>query len=301
MIYFSIKELENFSGIKAHTIRTWEQRFHFLQPQRTSKLRRTYSIDELKLLLDISFLNRNGYKVSHLAKMDKSDIEVALSSLSLYVHKRERAINELITCMAAMDTEGFNMVLEECILSSGVDDTIKHVIFPFVNKAGMLQQINNKVYKPNLVLIEQSIKQKIILGIENVASVKIGKTALFFLSKKNSELELLYMQYVLKTKGFSIIFLSNFTSLHHLEIITTAKKPDCIITAMADKKQPFDNKSFLQFLNKELPGTEFYNLGSSKIVEALKERGKIKESEDVEKLIEMILQKTPVETLEKAY
>ncbi|HVF81403.1 MAG TPA: MerR family transcriptional regulator, partial [Flavisolibacter sp.] len=106
MIYFSIKDLESFSGIKAHTIRTWEQRFTFLQPKRSEGLRRTYDYEELKLLLNISFLNRNGYKVSYIAKLEKEEMSAVIAGLSDTNHKQEKAVNELMCCMADMDTEG---------------------------------------------------------------------------------------------------------------------------------------------------------------------------------------------------
>lgn len=298
MIYFSIKELENFSGIKAHTIRTWEQRFSFLQPRRSDKLRRTYSLDELKLILDISVLNRNGYKVSHIAKMDKMDIRFTLCSLSSVEQKREKAINELITFMAAMDAEGFEMVLDRCLLSWGIHDTITHIIIPFTQKAGMLQQVTNRFYKPNLLVVEQSIKQKIIVGIEKTVPVKEGKKALFFLSKKTCELELLYIQYTLKTKGFSTLFINNFTSLQNLEIIATAYKPDYIITALANKPQQFSIDSFLRFLVKRLADATFFNLGRSIVTAGLKDNSKIRQSEQVMELLEMILMTDAVAIVE---
>ncbi|MCG7856183.1 MerR family transcriptional regulator [Flavihumibacter sediminis] len=71
---FTIKDLENLSGIKAHTIRIWEQRYNFLKPQRTETNIRYYSTDELKSILNIALLNKYGYKISHIDKMHPGEI-----------------------------------------------------------------------------------------------------------------------------------------------------------------------------------------------------------------------------------
>ena len=55
---FTIKDLENLTGIKAHTIRIWEQRYDFLKPQRTDTNIRYYNNDELKKILNIALLNK---------------------------------------------------------------------------------------------------------------------------------------------------------------------------------------------------------------------------------------------------
>ena len=202
---FSIKELENFSGIKAHTIRTWEQRFGFLQPQRSDKLRRTYSIDELELVLDISFLNRNGYKVSQIARMGNEEIGQIVMKLSEIHQRQEKAIHELIIRMAMMDIQGFDWLLEDCVSNWGIDDAIRKIIIPFTHKAGLMNSFADKLYKPNLLMVEQSLKQKIITGIEKTIVNTPSPTVLFFLHKRSCEMELMYLQYGVKADGFHLV------------------------------------------------------------------------------------------------
>jgi DNA-binding transcriptional MerR regulator len=66
MDYFTIKDLEKISGIKAHTIRIWEQRYEFLKPNRTDTNIRCYTNEDLKRVLNIAFLNKYGFKISHI-------------------------------------------------------------------------------------------------------------------------------------------------------------------------------------------------------------------------------------------
>src|SRR5512139_4186571 len=71
---FSIRDLENFSGIKAHTIRIWEKRYKVLEPDRTDSNIRTYNETELKKILNLAYLNRNGLKISKIAQLNEDEL-----------------------------------------------------------------------------------------------------------------------------------------------------------------------------------------------------------------------------------
>src|ERR1700709_225522 len=96
---FTIRDLENLSGIKAHTIRIWEQRYSFLKPQRSSTNIRYYTSDELKTVLNIPLLNKYGYKISHIDKMSPDTMRETIYSLSQAEASQERMINDLLHCM----------------------------------------------------------------------------------------------------------------------------------------------------------------------------------------------------------
>ena len=90
---FTIKDLESLSGIKAHTIRIWEQRYSFLKPQRTDTNIRYYSSDELKTILNIALLNKYGFKISHIDKMNQAEISQKLVSLTDFQAQQEKLVN----------------------------------------------------------------------------------------------------------------------------------------------------------------------------------------------------------------
>ena len=90
---FTIKDLENLSGIKAHTIRIWEQRYSFLKPSRTDTNIRIYSNEELKTILNVALLNKYGYKISHINKMNESEVKEKILSLNQTEAQQERIIN----------------------------------------------------------------------------------------------------------------------------------------------------------------------------------------------------------------
>ena len=113
MNLFTIKDLESLSGIKAHTIRIWEQRYSFLKPQRTQTNIRCYSNQELKTILNIALLNKYGFKISHIDKMNAEEIQQKLTALTDTGAQQERLVNVLIGHMIDMDTRSFEETLEQ--------------------------------------------------------------------------------------------------------------------------------------------------------------------------------------------
>ena len=122
---FTIKDLENLSGIKAHTIRIWEQRYSFLKPQRTDTNIRHYSNEELKAILNIALLNKYGYKISHIDKMSLPEINDKLLSLSQSQAQQERIVNELIQLLVDLEIEK----IEQMEINSFEDYELQQIKF----------------------------------------------------------------------------------------------------------------------------------------------------------------------------
>jgi DNA-binding transcriptional MerR regulator len=138
MDFFTIKDLENISGIKAHTIRIWEQRYEFLKPNRTDTNIRTYTNQDLKRVLNIALLNKYGFKISHIDKMNEGEREEKIRSLSDQKAQNERVVNDLVKLMIDVEVEKIDQVLENHISLTGVEQTITQIIFPFMEKIGIL-------------------------------------------------------------------------------------------------------------------------------------------------------------------
>src|SRR4029079_15881501 len=117
---FTIKELEALSGIKAHTIRIWEQRYHFLKPDRTETNIRRYSNDELKTLLSVALLNKYGYKISRIDSMSHEERVQAVLSLSQQEASNERLVNKMIGYMIDMKNIEFEKLLNDHIREHGI-------------------------------------------------------------------------------------------------------------------------------------------------------------------------------------
>lgn len=243
---FTIKDLENLSGIKAHTIRIWEQRYAFLRPQRTGTNIRYYSTEELKKLLNIALLNKYGYKISHIDKMSSTEIKEKLLSLTQTEAQQERIVNDLLRAMVDLDMDTFEQVLDSYIKAKDIDKAVMQVIFPFLEKIGILW-ITNHINLAQEHLVSNIIRQKLIIGIEKAHSyVQANKTALLFLPEdEHHELGLLFAHYIFKNRGFNVLYLGADTPLNELGFIKKRKNPDLIYTHLISFPPNFNFDKFL--------------------------------------------------------
>lgn len=253
---FTIKDLENLSGIKAHTIRIWEQRYSFLKPGRTGTNIRFYSNEELKKLLNVALLNKFGFKISHIDKMNEEEINVKILSLNQLEAQQDRIVNTLIQNMVDLDMERFEEVLDDFIAARGIEKTISQIIFPFLEKIGILW-LTNHINPGQEHLVTNIIRQKLIVGIESVrSSVKINKSVLLFLPESEyHELSLLFMNYMLKAKGVSTIYLGCSIPLKDVEYLVKLKTPDYIYTHLTSVGAKFNFDKFITTLSRISPNT----------------------------------------------
>ena len=250
---FTIKDLENLSGIKAHTIRIWEQRYSFLKPQRTDTNIRYYSNEELKTVLNIALLNKYGYKISHIDKMKADEVRDKIFSLSNLQAQQERMINELIQFMVDLDMDRFEGLLDNYILAKGIDKTITQVIFPLLEKIGILW-LTNHINPAQEHLVTNIMRQKLIVGIESAFThFSINKTVLLFLPEgEHHELGLLYTYYLLKNRGVKVIYIGANVPIKDVEYVAKIKKPDYLYTHLTSVAGNFNFEKFLNLAQPRL-------------------------------------------------
>lgn len=253
---FTIKDLENLSGIKAHTIRIWEQRYSFLKPSRTDTNIRFYSNEELKMILNVALLNKYGFKISHIDKMNEAEIKEKILTLNQTEAQQERIVNSLIQHMVDLDMKSFEELLDGFIDSRGIEKTITQIIFPYLDKIGILW-LTNHINPAQEHLVSNIIRQKLIVGIQNADSpVNIDKSVLLFLPEgEYHELGLLFMNYLLKSKGVSTIYLGCSISVNDVEYIVKLKKPDYLYTHLTACSSKFNLEKFITAMGKKFTGT----------------------------------------------
>ena len=255
---FTIKDLENLTGIKAHTIRIWEQRYSFLRPQRTDTNIRYYNNDELKKILNISLLNKYGYKISHIDRMSEVEIGDKIMTLNNSLAQQERVINDLIQQMVDLNIEDFESGLSEYIRLRGIEKTINQIIFPFMERIGVLW-ITGHINPAQEHLVSNIIRQKLIVGTEGAASLlKIDKTGLLFLPEGEfHELGLLFIQYLLKSRGISVLYLGANVPIDDVEYIVKAKKLDFLYTHLTSVSHGFSFDRFITQASKKFDNIPF--------------------------------------------
>jgi DNA-binding transcriptional MerR regulator len=251
---FTIKDLENLSGIKAHTIRIWEQRYSFLNPNRTDTNIRIYSNEELKTILNIALLNKYGFKISHIDQMNQEELKSKILSLSNLEAQQERIVNEMINCMIDIDFEQFESILDDHISRRGIEKSITHIIFPFLERVGILW-VTNHINPAQEHLVTNIIRQKIILGIEKVNSIfSSSKLCILFLPEgEHHEMGLLFMHYLLKSKGIKVIYLGANVPIKDIEYVCNLKSPDFIYTHLTSLANNFNFEKFLNFIALKIP------------------------------------------------
>lgn len=250
---FTIKDLENLSGIKAHTIRIWEQRYNFLKPCRTDTNIRYYSNDELKTVLNIALLNKYGFKISHIDKMQACEIKEKILSLGEPEAVQERIVNELVHEMVDIEMDNFEQILNRFIAARGIPRTVTQLIFPFLEKIGILWQTGH-INAAQEHLVSNIIRQKLLVAIDGAASpVKTGKTFLLYLPEGElHELGLLFIYYMLKSRGTDVLYLGANVPLKDVEEVIGIKKPDMAYIHLTGTCATFNFERFIQHVHNRM-------------------------------------------------
>ncbi len=251
---FTIKDLENLSGIKAHTLRIWEQRYGFLKPERTTTHIRYYKNEELKKVLNISLLNKYGYKISRINQMTDEEIVEKILTLIQPQAQQERIVNQLIQNMIDLDMGSLERVIDDYILARGIEKTITQVIFPFLERIGILWQTGH-INPAQEHLVSNIVRQKLLVGIEGVhTTFKINTSILLFLPEgEHHELGLLFVYFLLKSRGASVIYLGANIPLKDVSFIVDIKKPDYLFLHLTTVGQSFNFEKFLQNVTRQFP------------------------------------------------
>jgi DNA-binding transcriptional MerR regulator/methylmalonyl-CoA mutase cobalamin-binding subunit len=246
---FTIKDIETISGIKAHTIRIWEQRYSLIKPSRTGTNIRRYSSDELRQILNISLLNKNGFKISHISKMSEADIHEKILSLNDLDAQRDRLVNDLIAKLSSMQLEEFEKQIDSYILSRGIEKTITQLIFPFLEKIGILWLTKN-INPAQEHLVTNIIRSKLINGIECTHSnFRLSKTYLLFLPESEyHELGLLFVHYLLKSRGAKVHYLGANIPMKDAVFVINNLKPDVIYMHLTSTSSKFNLDKYVQNL-----------------------------------------------------
>lgn len=206
---FTIKDLESFTGIKAHTIRIWEQRYGLLSPDRTDTNIRKYADKDLKFLLNVSLLTRLGYKISRIAQMSSDQIREAVSRHASSQQPEHHILHMLKISMIHYDEDLFNEIIEKHLAENGLERTFKEIIVPFLKHVGILWQANT-ICPAQEHFVSSLVRQKIFARIDTMPAVP--KTAatpfiLYLPELEIHEISLVMLHYLLKLRGYRSIFL----------------------------------------------------------------------------------------------
>jgi DNA-binding transcriptional MerR regulator len=257
MAKYSIKELEHLSGIKAHTIRIWEKRHNLISPKRTDTNIRYYSDDDLKKIINVSLLNHQGVKISKLATMSLEEINQHILKMTESLTETSVYIDQLIVAMVDMEEERYEKILSTLFLRFGFERTITEVIYPFLEKIGVLWQTKN-INPAQEHFISNLIRQKIIVAIDSLPMVdkEARRMVLYLPENELHELGLLFCHYIARKAGFKTYYLGQHVPQEDLLTIVEIHKPSVVVGYITSS--PYGGvEAYLSKLQLKLPKIKF--------------------------------------------
>jgi len=255
MSQYSIKDLEVLSGIKAHTLRIWEQRYEIFSPSRTDTNIRLYDDRDLKKVLNISLLNQNGYKISKIAEMSKEEISNEVLMISERNFKFPEQIHSLTLCMIDFDESRFDKILSNNILQMGFEKTMINIVYPFLNKIGMLW-LSGTINPAHEHFISNLIRQKLIVAIDGqlITNKSESKKFIFFLPDGElHEVGLLFSVFLAKNRNHRVLYLGQSLPMDDLTSANDVFDADYIFTSFTTKPNGMDIQTYINVLSAKFP------------------------------------------------
>jgi DNA-binding transcriptional MerR regulator len=250
---YSISDLEKLTGIKAHTIRIWEKRYGIVKPRRTPTNIRFYLDEDLKWLFNVALLNRNGFKISRIAKMSHEAVTEQVSRIAEIDIDDQDQIDALTLSLIELDNFKFESILNTNIKQLGLEKTMLEVIYPFLEKLGILW-ISGSINQVHERYLNYLVKQKIIGEIDKIPPVKginNRKFLIFLPFSSDQELSLLFLHYLILARTFSVTNLGTHITIEDVIAAAHIIHPDFIIMLNVDPSGS-ELSQFVKALYKEL-------------------------------------------------
>jgi MerR family transcriptional regulator, light-induced transcriptional regulator len=285
---YSIKELEQLSGIKAHTIRIWEKRHKLIDPSRTPTNIRYYSDEDLKKIINVSLLNNNGIKISRIADMSLEQMNQKILEISELKNDASIHIDQLVIAMVDMEEESFEKILNNLILRFGFERTITEVVYPFLEKIGILWQTEN-ISPAHEHFMSNLIRQKLIVAIDGLPlPPKTAKKVLLFLPEGElHELPLLFYHYLSRKMGRRTYYLGPNVPHNDLISVFNVHQPDLMITSLiTSTAAPVED--YLKRISVDFPNTPILASGQQLQKFEFAKVGNVQPFKTVEQLKELM-------------
>lgn len=259
---FSIKDLENLSGIKAHTIRIWEKRYNVLEPMRTETNIRMYDLLNLQKLLNITLLHNYGYKISKISELSSERIPQLVNEIISEKSAKHHAISSFKMAMMNFDHSLFFSTYNKLLSEKSFREIFYEVFIPLINEIGLLWQTNT-ITPAHEHFISYLIKQKILTHTEKVQILEPTRTdrifVLYLPMNEIHELGLMYLNYEILSQGYKTIYLGESVPTESLK----------------DMKKHFDNITYICYMTVEPNQYEVNNYIKSLNDEILEKSSKL--------------------------
>jgi DNA-binding transcriptional MerR regulator len=285
---FSIAQLAQFSGIKAHTIRIWEQRYNALQPDRSAGNTRSYSDLQLRRLLNIVSLSDAEYKVSELCMMSDQKLFNMVKKV-VVDHVAEPAqyyISQFISAGMRFDDQGFGQVFESAIVRHGMKDTYLRIIHPMLVRLGFMWSTDS-IPPAHEHFISQMIRQKLDASIEALPSPATSAASwlLFLPENEFHETGLLFAQYLIKSLGRKSTYMGSNLPFDSLKVAAESVSPINLLLFYVHSNETESARHYLGALSKEVKCSNIFVAGNKYFTDQLGKVKKVRFLNSVDELV----------------
>ncbi len=252
---FSIKAVERLSGIKAQTIRVWEQRYGLLQPDRKQSRHRVYSNDDLKSLLKVVYLYNNGHKISNLASLDNSQIDDLVRNNKTHSKEEDFSIVLLIEAVLDINEDSFRQITYELEQKYNFEFIMLHCLFPLLQRIGILW-ITDRVLPGQEHFASNMVIRKIIEATDRIQESQLqrqGKVLMFTPKDDFHEVSLLFMRYLLKKNGYQTVYLGCNITLETVKAFFHKHNPTHIYVSFIANLQEEPPIEYLKKMREMFP------------------------------------------------
>ena len=237
---YSISELEQLSGVKAHTIRIWEQRYGLLQPQRTSTNIRFYDDAALRHLLNVATLTSRGYRISKVVAMPLAERTRAVLACCDDAHDHAARVNALVAAMVAFDEPQLHVLFDAATASLGFEQMMLRVAYPLLQRIG-ISWLAGSINPAQEHLLSHLLRQKMLAATDALGPIvpRPGQGWVLFLPEGElHELALLFMNYGLRRRGHHTLYLGQNQPLDGLQAVCEAYRPHAIVVVLTASPVP---------------------------------------------------------------
>ena len=291
MNLFSISQLSQYSGIKPHTIRIWEQRYNGLTPARSEGNTRYYDGDQLRRLLNIVSLMGPDHKVSELCAMPDNQLaeRVMERKESIENETQEYFVFQLIAAGMSYDQELFEVLFEQSLSKYGMTETYKMVLYPMLLRIGIMWSANS-IPSVQEHFISNIVRQKILRAIDDLPFLQLSaeKWLLFLREDEFHEVGLLFANFLIQQSGRKVVYLGSSVSSEAVFSAINDTKPNFLLLFFTHYDHPKHVQEYLVVLTKRFGGKKIYVAGNYKLLSQLEYKENIEWLQDINDLEELL-------------
>lgn len=280
-MYYSIKDLERISGIKAHTLRIWEKRYDLLTPERTNTNIRTYGDDDVRKILNVKTLLDGGWKISHVGQLAQHELQAevkkAFDTMEVGTLDYAPYINALTAAMLDINEKEFDRVFASATTRFGLKETMMKMVNPFLQNIGLMWSVS-EVHPGHEHFASNLIRQKLFGAIDQLmpTAPKPGRFLLWLPEGENHEIGLLFANYWLRSQGFEVIYLGQNVPFDSLLEVAANKSADKLLTFFIANRPATEINDYLHQLITRFEAQTIFVAGEKGLLAQLQDFPNVK-------------------------